>query len=67
MKNPIKAIMDSLLPDYSGLERARVKLEKSMEDMAVFYNALRNLLLELKALDDDRIKALFEKYQVVVS
>jgi len=42
------------------------ELRDSTLEMAGFYVALRNFLLELEALNDDRIKALFDKYQVKV-
>ena len=41
-------------------------LNKAVEDLATFYTALRNFLLELEALKDKRIKALFKKYEVTV-
>lgn len=42
------------------------ELSKAVAGSTKFYDALHSLLLELKALDDDRIKALFVKYQVEV-
>ena len=43
------------------------QLSESVKDLVTFYNALREFLLELRALDDARINALFNKYDVVVS
>lgn len=43
------------------------ELNKTIEDMGTFYTALRDFLLSLESLGDDRVRALFEKYEVKVS
>ena len=42
-------------------------LTKCADDMSIFYNALRGLLLELKALNNKEVNKLLTKYEVIVS
>jgi len=55
-----------LLDRREELREGITQLGKTTDDLVTFYNALRGLLLELKALDDERVKAFFEKYKVSV-
>ena len=41
-------------------------LEEATQDIVTFYNALRDFLLDLRALNNPKINQLFEKYKVKV-
>jgi len=55
-----------LKEDEKELERARIQLQKSMNEMKKFYEQLSFLLIDLKELHSPDIDRLFEKYRVEV-